>query len=93
MFADCEDDGLARACHHDSVLEQGGVRVLHLVLLRILVTALLHAHLKAFHVRVELLLVDSHVHLLDQEAISRHAIASIQQDNIADHQILHIYSL
>lgn len=65
VLADCKYNCLARSRHDDGVLEKNGVRILCLVPLDILIAALLHAHLKAINVRVELFLVDSHVHLFD----------------------------
>jgi len=71
-------------------LQEYWVWVLLLVLLLVTVTALLHGSFETLHVRIELLLVDAHVHLLNEQTVSRHAVALLQKDDVTDDQVLHI---
>ena len=66
MFAHSQHDRFAHTRHHNRILQQDWIRILLLVLLDISVATLLHAHFEASDVRIELLLIDAHVHFLEQ---------------------------
>ena len=93
VLADGEDEGLAGTSHDDGVLKEDHVRVDSLVLLGVAIGALLHSVVRSWHIRVDLLLVDMHIHFLDQDAVSGDAIALVEEDDVANNDILRVDSL
>jgi hypothetical protein len=84
VLADGEDNSLAGARHHNGVLEENHVGVLLDILIGVFEAALFDGELGANLVGEELFLVNFHVHLLDQDAVGRDAVALTEEDDVAN---------
>ena len=87
VLSDGENEGLASASHDNRILKEDHVWVALLVLLCVGVGALLDSVLGAVHVGEERLLVDVHIHFLDENAVGRDAVALVEEDDVANDEI------
>ena len=88
VLTDGKYESLASSCHDDGVLQQAWIGIGVLVRLDILVRALLGDHLGILLVLEELLLIDAHIHLLDEQAVSGNTVALTKQNDVANDDVL-----
>lgn len=93
VFANSKDESFASSGHNNGVLEQDWVGVRDLILLNGLVGALLLNRLGAIGVGEELLLVDSHIHLFEEEAVSGDAVTLVDKDDVTDDEVGYVDGL
>ena len=93
VLTDSENEGLASASHDNGVLEEDHIRVALLVPLCVGVGALLDSVFGAHHVGEERLLVDVHIHFLDENAVGRDAVALVKEDDVANDEIFAVDGL
>lgn len=80
-YTDCAHDCSAHACQDHGALQQKWVRIFKNVVLR-------QALLLYFRVGWnQEALVHSHVHLLCQDAVSRHTLTLVEQNDVANNQV------
>ena len=93
VLTDGEYESLASTCHDDGVLQQAWIRIVLLVRLDILVRALLGDHLGILLVLEELLLIDAHIHLLNEQAVSWDTVSLVEEDDITDNEVTRVNGL
>jgi hypothetical protein len=93
MRTDSKDHSFTVTSHHDGVLEEDVVRVPSDIFFDVNIGALFCNHLRTFIIGVEELLINLHVHLFNEHAVSRHTVTLIEDDDVTDNEVFDVDSL